>query len=200
MKSSRTKKLGLAAVLAALAMACGTPAIPPAFLEETVEETQYRIAPADLLSIRVWKNQELSIDSAPVLPDGTLTVPLAGTVSAKGLTAAELEDVLSEKLSEYISAPEVAVIVTQVNSKRVSVIGEVNRSGPQPLSVNTRLVDALSNAGGFSPYANRRKVKIIRRTPEGEVEYRFNYDAFEAGRAAGSNVRLQAGDIIVVPV
>jgi polysaccharide export outer membrane protein len=199
---SRRQALGIAAALASglvAALACSPGPIPPAFQEETVEETEYRIAPADLLSVRVWKNPELSIESAPVLPDGTLTVPLAGTVSAKGLTSSELEDVIAAKLSEYITAPEVAVIVTQVNSKRVSVIGEVNRNGPQMLSVNARVVDALSNAGGFTSYANRRKVKIIRLTPEGEIEYRFNYDAFEAGRAPGTNVRLEAGDVVVVP-
>jgi polysaccharide export outer membrane protein len=185
---------------AALAGAACTPQpVPPAFQEQTVEETEYRIAPADLLAVRVWKNPELSVDSAPVLPDGSYTVPLAGTVSAKGLTAAELEDVLSERLSEYIAAPEVSVIVIQVNSKRVSVVGEVNRNGPQMLAVNSRVVDAIAAAGGFTTYANRRKVKIIRQAPEGEVEYRFNYNAYQAGKAPGTNVRLQPGDIVVVP-
>jgi polysaccharide export outer membrane protein len=184
---------------AALAAACTPQPVPPAFQEQTVEETEYRIAPADLLAVRVWKNPELSVDSAPVLPDGSYTVPLAGTVSAKGLTAAELEDVLSERLSEYIAAPEVSVIVIQVNSKRVSVVGEVNRNGPQMLAVNSRVVDAIAAAGGFTTYANRSKVKIIRQAPEGEVEYRFNYNAYQAGKAPGTNVRLQPGDIVVVP-
>jgi polysaccharide export outer membrane protein len=107
--------------------------------------------------------------------------------------------VLSERLSEYIAAPEVSVIVIQVNSKRVSVVGEVNRNGPQMLAVNSRVVDAIAAAGGFTTYANRSKVKIIRQAPEGEVEYRFNYNAYQAGKAPGTNVRLQPGDIVVVP-
>lgn len=199
--SRRAEAAGRAAWLAAavIAAACSPQPVPPAFQEQTVEETEYRIAPADLLTVRVWRNPELSVDSVPVLPDGTFTVPLAGTVSGKGLTSAELEDVLSERLSEYISAPEVSVIVSQVNSKRVSVVGEVNRNGPQMLAVNSRVVDAIAAAGGFTTYANRRHVKIIRQTPEGEVEFRFNYNAFEAGRAPGTNVRLQPGDIVVVP-
>lgn len=199
--SRRTEGAGRAALLAAalIAAACGPRPIPPAFQEQTVDETEYRIAPADLITVRVWRNPELSVDAVPVLPDGTFTVPLAGTVSGKGLTSAELEDVLSERLSEYISAPEVSVIVAQVNSKRVSVVGEVNRNGPQLLAVNSRVVDAIAAAGGFTTYANRRNVKIIRQTPEGEVEYRFNYNAFEAGNAPGTNVRLQPGDIVVVP-
>src|SRR5512134_4102791 len=111
--SRRAEGAGRAALLAAalIAAACGPQPIPPAFQEQTVEETEYRIAPADLLTVRVWKNPELSVDAVPVLPDGTFTVPLAGTVSGKGLTSAELEDVLSERLSEYISAPEVSIIV-----------------------------------------------------------------------------------------
>jgi polysaccharide export outer membrane protein len=198
--SRRAERAAWVALLAALAAAaCGPQPIPPAFQEQTVEETEYRIAPADLLTVRVWKNPELSVDAVPVLPDGTFTVPLAGTVSGKGLTSAELEDVLSERLSEYIAAPEVSVIVTQVNSKRVSVVGEVNRNGPQMLAVNARVVDAIASAGGFTTYANRRKVKIIRQTPEGEVAFRFNYNAYQSGRAPGTNVRLQPGDIVVVP-
>jgi polysaccharide export outer membrane protein len=168
------------------------------FQDQTVEESEYRIAPSDVLQVRVWKNVELSVE-APVLPDGTLTVPLAGTVSAKGLTASELEDVISERLAEYIAAPEVSVIVAQVNSKRVSVLGEVPRSGPQTLAVNTRVVDAIANAGGFTAFANPRKIKVIRQTPEGELEFRFNYNAYQAGRAPGTNVRLQPGDVVVVP-
>jgi len=199
--SIRGERAACAALLGALAVAaaCSPQPVPPEFQEQAVDETEYRIAPADLLTVRVWKNPELSVDAVPVLPDGTFTVPLAGTVSGKGLTTAELEDVISERLSEYISAPEVSVIVSQVNSKRVSVVGEVNRNGPQMLAINARVVDAIAAAGGFTTYANRRKVMIIRQTPEGEIEYRFNYNAFEAGRAPGTNVRLQPGDILVVP-
>jgi polysaccharide export outer membrane protein len=190
----------LSALVAACAcwVACGVPAVPPVFQDQAVEESEYRIAPSDVLQVRVWKNPELSVE-APVLPDGTLTVPLAGTVSAKGLTAAELEDVVGERLAEYITAPEVSVIVAQVNSKRVSVLGEVPRSGPQTLAVNARVVDAIASAGGFTAFANTRKIKVIRQTPEGEQEFRFNYNAYQAGNAPGTNVRLQPGDVVVVP-
>jgi polysaccharide export outer membrane protein len=168
------------------------------FQDSAVAETEYRIAAADVLSVRVWKNTELSVE-APVLPDGTMTIPLAGTIQAEGLTASELEDLIAERLGEYITAPEVSVIVIQVNSKRVSVIGEVNRSGPQTLALDSRVVDALAQASGFTAFANRSRVKVIRRTAEGEQEMRFDFDAYEAGRAPGTNVRLLPGDVIVVP-
>jgi polysaccharide export outer membrane protein len=126
-------------------------------------------------------------------------VPLVGSVSAKGLTTNELEDVVAHGLEEFIAAPEVSVVVLQVNSKRVSVVGEVLRSGPQNVSLDTRVVDAISAAGGFTAFANRRKVKVIRRGAGEELEFRFDYDAFEAGRAPGTNVRLLPGDTVLVP-
>jgi polysaccharide export outer membrane protein len=180
-------------------IACAPGPVPPAFQEATVDEVAYRIAPADLLSVRVWKNPELSVENAPVLPDGTYTVPLAGAVTAKGLTTSELEDVIAERLAAFITAPEVTVIVAQVNSKRVSVVGAVPRNGPQTLSVNSRIVDAIAAAGGFTPFANRKKIKIIRNTPDGMAQYLFNYDAYQSGRAPETNVRLQPGDVVVVP-
>lgn len=198
MKSSWRSGSAAAAVAVMLVTACGPSKIPPAFEEQTVEETEYHIAPADELEIRVWKNPELSI-LGPVLPDGTITVPLAGTVGAKGLTSGQLEDVIASRLTDYITAPEVSVVVRQVNSKRVSVIGEVLRSGPQSLAANARVMDALAGAGGFTAYANKRKIKVIRYTPEGEVSFRFSYPAFNGGGAPGTNVLLQPGDVIVVP-
>jgi polysaccharide export outer membrane protein len=167
------------------------------FQDEAIEQSEYRIAASDELAVRVWKNPELSVEG-PVLPDGTFSVPLAGSVSAEGLTTDELEDLVAGKLDEYIAAPEVSVTVMKVNSKRVSVLGEVVRSGPQNVSVDTRVVDAIAMAGGFTPYANRGKVKVIRRNGGDEVEFRFDYDAFEAGRAPGTNVRLQPGDTVLV--
>jgi polysaccharide export outer membrane protein len=197
-KSWRSGCAAATVAAAALATACGPASIPPAFQEQAVQESEYRIAPADELEIRVWKNPELSI-LGPVLPDGTISVPLAGVVTAKDLTAGELEDVIASRLTDYITAPEVSVVVRQVNSKRVSVIGEVQRSGSQSLAVNARVMDALAAAGGFTPYANKRKIKVIRYTPEGEVSFRFSYPAFNGGGAPGTNVLLQPGDVIVVP-
>jgi polysaccharide export outer membrane protein len=191
------RTLGFAAAWA-LSLGCGTPPVPPEFSEQTVEESEFHIAPADVLEVRVWKNPEITVQQ-PVLPDGTISVPLAGVVTARGLTTAQLEDVLAEKLSEYITAPEVSVVVTQVNSKRVAVIGEVVRVGPQDLGLNSRIMDALANAGGFTPYSNKRKIKLIRRVADGgEIAYWFNYERYRGGSAPGTNVLLQPGDVIVV--
>ena len=190
---------GRAPLAAALALlACGPPKIPLEFTEQTFEEAEYRIAASDVLAIRVWKNQELSVE-APVLPDGTIVVPLAGTLHAHGLTPDELEDVIGEKLQEYVTAPEVAVVVMQVNGKRVTVVGEVNRPGSIPLGSNLRVVEAISNAGGFTPFADSDDVRVIRHTDHGDVEFTFDYDAFTSGDAPQTNVLLMPGDVVVVP-
>jgi polysaccharide export outer membrane protein len=189
----------LVVVLLAGALACaGVSEVPPAFVDKGLEEGEYRIAPADVVSVSVWRNPELSTE-VPVLPDGHISVPLVGRVLADGLSTEELEDLISQEMGEYVTAPDVTVSVRQVNSKRVSVVGGVPRNGPVSLGVNTRVLDALSMAGGFSSFADRKRVKVIRGTPEGEQEFQFNYDAYVKGKAPGTNIRLHPGDIVVVP-
>jgi polysaccharide export outer membrane protein len=190
----------------ALGLGCAPGPVPSEFRDEAVERSEYRIAPSDVLLVRVWKNPEASVE-APVLPDGTFTVPLAGVIAAEGLTTSQLEDVIAEQLSEYITAPEVSVVVQQVNSKRVSMVGEVARPGYVNVGLNTRVMEAISAVGGFSAFADRTRIKIIRPTEDGEKEYRFNYDAYVGAGwygwfgqgARGTNVRLQPGDVVVVP-
>jgi polysaccharide biosynthesis/export protein len=187
---------GLTAWLA-LALACASGPVPTEFQDEAIKAEVFRIQAADVLVIHVWKNPELSVE-APVLPDGTISVPLAGAIPAAGLTTGELEDALAHKYGEYITAPEVSVTVSEVNSQRVSVVGEVSRQGWINLYTDTRVVEAISSAGGFTAFANRRKVKIMRRLEGREIDYTFNYEAFIHGDAPGTNVRLQPGDIVLV--
>ncbi len=204
--SHPVRAYALAALGLGLALGCATKPVPPEFRDEAVEQSEYRVGAADLVLVRVWKSPEASVE-APVLPDGTLTVPLAGVIAAQGLTTAELEDAIAERLAEYITAPEVSVIVQQINSKRASVVGEVQRPGFVGVGANTRVVEALSNAGGFTAFADRTHVKIIRSTENGEKEFNFNYDAYVGAgwyglvgkKAPGTNVRLQPGDVVVVP-
>jgi len=182
----------------ALSVACAnTMPVPEEFGEERIDTVEYRIEPSDRLNIRVWKNPELSLE-APVLPDGTITVPLVGPVHAGGLTPDEMEDLVAAELVEFIATPEVSVIISQVNSKRASVVGEVNRQGPIGLASDVRVVDAISSAGGFTTFANKQKIRVIRPRGDGEVEFVFDYEAFVKGKAPGTNVLVQPGDVIVV--
>ncbi len=171
----------------------------------------YRIGPEDTLQISIWKNEAMS-RTVPVRPDGKISLPLVNDIQAAGLTALELREVLTQKLAEYIPSPEVSVIVSDVRSFKVSVMGEVARAGRFELKSWTTVLDALALAGGFTPFAARSRIVILR--PEGTAVKRipFNYDKVTktpegllgriirpGGDGAQENFYLQNGDIVLVP-
>jgi polysaccharide export outer membrane protein len=159
---------------------------------------EYVIGTADVLQINVWKNPELSL-TVPVRPDGKISVPLLDDVQAAGLTPIELKEVLARSLQEYVAAPDVTVVVSQVNSKRIFLIGNVGRPGALPLNQELRILDAIALAGGFREFADTGNVRILRRNGSGVDEYRFDYDAFLAGETPDANLLLHPHDTIVVP-
>ena len=180
-----------------LALGCVAPAPPPE--DPTVGQREpYVVGVTDLLQITVWKNPELS-GRVVVRSDGMISVPLLDDVQAEGLKAEELKEVITEALSEYVMNPDVTVVVMGMNSNTVAIMGGVNRNGEIPLQKQTRVLQAIARAGGFSAWAKKSKVRILRPTGGGLVEYRFDYDAYLAGKAPGSNIVLKAGDTIVVP-
>jgi polysaccharide export outer membrane protein len=156
----------------------------------------YRIGPEDLLQISVWKNESLT-RAVQVRPDGKISLPLLNDVQAAGLTALELREVLSQKLAAYMSSPEVSVIVADIRSFKVSVIGEVSRPGRLELKSWTTVLDALALAGGFTPFASRSRIVILQ--PDGKSMKRipFNYNKALAGEQ--ENFYLRNGDIVLVP-
>jgi len=181
-----------------LAFACSHGAPPP---PETgpMDRADYVIGASDVLQIQVWRNPELSVE-VPVRPDGKISVPLVNDVQAAGLTTTELKDVLSQALVEFVAAPDVTVIVHQINSKSVHVVGEVGRPMVVPLVIDMRALEVIAIAGGFTPYADKSDIRILRPNPDGSVvEYRFNYKAFLKGKHPEANLRMQPGDTIVVP-
>jgi polysaccharide export outer membrane protein len=181
-----------------MALACSHGAPPPPE-PGPMDRADYVIGPSDVLRIQVWKNPELSVE-LPVRPDGKISVPLADDVQAAGLTTSELKDVLTQALSEYIAAPDVTVMVRDIRSKSVHVVGEVVRPTLVPLVIDMRALEAIAIAGGFSPFADKSDIRVLRPNPDGSViEYRFNYKAFLAGKHPESNLRLQPGDTVVVP-
>jgi polysaccharide export outer membrane protein len=181
------------------ALGCGTPQPPPPEFEAAPKEGVYIIGPADRLRIDVWQNDKLQLPEVPVRPDGKITVPLLDDVQAAGLTTDELKKVLTEKLSEFIQSPTVTVVVLQPLSKRAYVLGEVKSAGPISLGADMSVLDAITAAGGFTAFANKSKVRVLRRIEGKELDYTFNYDAFVAGRAPGTNVLLHPGDTVLVP-
>ena len=155
----------------------------------------YRIGPEDMLQISVWKNEPMS-RAVPVRPDGKISLPLLNDVQAAGLTALELREVLAKKLAEYMPSPEVSVIVSDVQSFKVSVIGEVARPGRFELKSWTTVLDVLALAGGFTQFASRSRIVILRPAATTMKRIPFNYNKL-AGEQ--ENFYLRNGDIVLVP-
>lgn len=165
---------------------------------ERPDDGAYRIGPEDVLQIIVWKNDTLS-RTVSVRPDGKISLPLLDDVQAAGQTPQQLRELLSKKLTDYVAAPEVSVIVTEVRSKKVSVIGEVPKPGRYELKSRTTVLDILALAGGFNQLASRSRIVILR--PDGDTMKRipFNYNRVITAGGEGENMYLQAGDIVIVP-
>jgi polysaccharide export outer membrane protein len=164
-----------------------------------MDRDPYRIGVTDVLRISVWRNQELSVD-VPVRPDGKISVPLLDDIHAEGLEPTELKEVLTRELAEYVAAPNVTVIVLAMNSRFVSILGEVGNQARVPLTRNMRVLEGIAAVGGFQTFANKGDVRIVRRQEDGsETEYRFDYHAYIKGKAPGTNIVLHNGDTIIVP-
>jgi len=196
---------------AAWPQAADKPATGPAAAEQNTtagNPAEYRIGPEDVLLISVWKNEAVT-KTVPVRPDGKISLPLINDVAAAGLTTLELRDVLAKRLAEYIPEPEVSVIVTEVRSFKVSVIGEVLKPARYDLKSWTTVLDALALAGGFTPFAARSQVVVLRPEGTGMKRIPFNYpkvvknqglmDMLRGGSGGEENFYLRNGDIVVVP-
>jgi len=160
--------------------------------------TSYLIGPGDVLSISVWKEEGMQLEVL-VRPDGEITFPLAGEIRAGGLTTKALSDELVRKLKKYIPHPSVTVSVTQSVSNKIYVIGKVNRPGEFIATGYMDVLQALTLAGGLTPFADADEIKIIRRTKTGTNMKLFDYDEVVSGEHLEMNIILKAGDTVVVP-
>ena len=163
-----------------------------------VVDSSYQIGPGDVLSISVWKEEGMQLEVL-VRPDGGITYPLAGEVQAGGLTTQALSAELVNKLKRYIPAPNVTVSVLQSTSNKVYVIGKVARPGEFVATGYLDVLQALTMAGGLTPYADSDEIKIIRRTESGTKVRIFDYDEVVSGERLDMNIILKAGDTVVVP-
>lgn len=158
----------------------------------------YILGPGDILDISAWQNQALA-KLVTILPDGKISFPLIGEVMAGGKTVAQLKGELEEKITRYVPDPTLSVIVHQVNSMMVYVIGKVNQPGRHILNRNVNVLQVLAMAGGFNPFANRGKVKIFRQQGSDTVIFPFDYDEVADGKNMESNITLKRGDVVVIP-
>jgi polysaccharide export outer membrane protein len=159
-----------------------------------VDPKTFEIGPEDILLIRVWRENELT-SGVQVRPDGKITMPLIGELTAAGLTPEQLKEKVVEALSEYINKPEVTVTVQSVQSRKYFITGEVNRPGAYPLIVPVTVLEALTNSGGFKEFANTKKIKVLRK---GKI-LKFNYNDVVNGKNMQQNIAVENGDYIVVP-
>ena len=158
----------------------------------------YIIGADDVLDVSVWKEQELT-RTLQVRPDGKISMPLLGDVQAAGMTPGQLAQNVSERLKKFLTAPQVTVILTQINSQRVYVIGEVTRPGAYPVLPGMTVLQAISSAGGLTQFANSKKIFVMRNENHIQTKYPFSYKEVLDGRKAEENLAVKAGDTIVVP-
>ena len=153
----------------------------------------------DVLAINVWKEPEIS-RSVPVRSDGKISLPMAGEIQAAGRTPLKLEQDIAAKLKDYISQPEVSVIVQQINSQKFNILGQVTRPGSYPLTNSPTVLDAIALAGGFRDFAKQKAIYVLRQNADGsQTRIPFNYKEVVKGQNPAQNIKLQPRDTIVVP-
>jgi polysaccharide export outer membrane protein len=157
----------------------------------------------DVLIVTVWRNQDLSREVV-VRPDGMISLPLIGDISAAGLTANALAKRIADRLTEYMASPIVSVQLKEVNSYFIYVLGEVIKPGKYPLKSYANVMQGVSLAGGFTPFAKKNKIKVLRVTTNGssekhQIEIPVQYEDILKGNAVPGNFFLKSGDVIVVP-
>jgi polysaccharide export outer membrane protein len=188
-------------VCTAAAADAQAPAPPPAARAADAvvippDDGDYKIGAEDVLDISVWKNPELS-RTVPVRPDGKVSLPLVNDIQAAGLTPSRLRQELTRRLSEYVPSPEVAVIVREVHSAKVSVVGQVRNPGRYEVRSAATVLELIALAQGFTDFASRDRIVVLRQnaTP---ARITFNYRKITDGTEQ-DNFLVQPGDIIVVP-
>lgn len=192
--------------IAGMLLACVLASVPAYSAQPQTKEPEadnptssdYRIGVGDVLNIQVWKETDLT-RSVPVRPDGKISFPLLDDLQAAGLTPLELKRILTEKLKQYLSGPRVTVLVEEVNSYKVYVMGEVVLQGSLVLKTRTTLLQAISLAGGFTAYAKRDQIIVLRKNGKKDERIKLNYDRIVAGKNPEQNLVLEPGDTVVVP-
>ena len=171
------------------------PAAAPA--PRAIEAGAFRIGPEDMLDVQVWKNSDLS-RVVPVRPDGMISLPLVNDIQAAGLTPTELRQQITRRLAEFIPSPEVSVIVREVHSVKVAVLGNVKMPGHYEVKSPATVLELIARAQGLSEFADRGRIVVLRQNGGGTTRIPFNYRKVAEGPEQ-DNFFVHPGDIIVVP-
>lgn len=175
-----------------------SPPTPDANANPATNDPGYVIGPEDVLKIDVFKEADMS-GSVVVRPDGKISVPLLHDVQAEGLTPNQLAQSIATKLKEYVEQPDVTVVVTQINTRSVYLMGEVSHPGPIPLRPGMTVLHALAYGGGFTDFANRKGIYILRTENGRSFRFPFNYKRAIRGEVDPKDLELKPGDTVVVP-
>ena len=184
-----------AAPPAAATAEVATVAAPAPRFVEAVDA--FRIGPEDVLDVQVWKNEELS-RVVPVRPDGMISLPLVNDIRASGLTAVELRTAITQRLAEYVPSPEVSVMVREVHSVKVAVIGAVRMPGHYEVKSSATVLELIARAQGLTEFADRGRIVVMRQNGASTTRIPFNYRKVAEG-SEQDNFYVRPGDIIVVP-
>lgn len=174
----------------------GQPVAPVALPSVTLP-SDYVIGVEDVLSVVFWRDKELSGDVV-VRPDGKISLPMLNDLPAAGLTPEALAAVIEKAATKFVRDPGATVIVKEIRSRKIYVIGEVAKPGPFPLGAEMNVLQAIGEAGGFIEGANKGDVTIVRNESGKERRFKFDYNAVVKGRNLAQNIRLLPGDTIIV--
>jgi polysaccharide export outer membrane protein len=202
------KKVLILSACLLLALTAGAGTLPAADKKESqtkqiwsAKESQkvYRISAGDILEITTWKEPDLSRQEILVRTDGKISFPLLNDVQAAGLTPLEMKRNMEAGLKDFISSPFVTVHVRNPESQKIYILGEVQNTGEYPLTKNLTVLQAFALAGGFTEWASKKEIILLRNEGGQDKIYRINYKEITKGRDFSHNIRLKADDTIIVP-
>jgi polysaccharide export outer membrane protein len=173
--------------------------LPSVSASGAASANDYLIGAGDVLQIMVWKEPDASVPSAVVRPDGRIAMPLLKEVSVAGLTPRQAEQQITQRLGQIIHDVDVTVVVASINSRKAFVLGAVRKEGPVTLSYRMNLLQVLSEAGGVTEYAKKKKIYLLRNVEGKQVRFPFNYEAVLKGQNITENIEVLANDTVVVP-
>jgi polysaccharide export outer membrane protein len=160
---------------------------------------KFIIGEGDVLQISVWKEPDASVPSMVVRADGKITVPFIKEIVVSGMTAAQAEEIIAAKLKPYIMDPDVTVVVREVHSKKIYLVGAVRKTGAVEMNHPMTVLEALTEAGGPNDFAKKKDIYVLRTTNGAKVKLPFNYEAAIKGEQAGKDYWLMPNDMVVVP-
>ena len=180
------------------APAVQTPAARPAAAGAELP-AEYVIGPEDVLSVTFWRDADMTRDEIPVRPDGRITLPLLGDITAAGLTPEQLKAEIEKAAAKFQKEPSVTVAVRQINSRKVFITGNVANPNTYPLTGPRTVAQIIALAGGLTEYADKKNIRIMRTENGQQKSFKFNYSDFAKGKNLAQNIVLKPGDVIVVP-